>query len=230
MTRTHPIFNFSKPETKSTQPKTPQKNKKQSVPSPEESFGTSSHHHQAPPAVASTSKADVHSEVVLNVSSAQSDGDDAPDDPLNPHLNLVIKNEVESGDPKGSEDERWATPRMPMPNEEDDSVIRIAKRRLTNRQQEIIPPQPALPAVKPFRAGCWETMSKWPSDAWNKVVSWANVLWTKSYTSYLKFKQKKDEWDRWNPDKNHPIVHCIDESKLAGLKETVKPNRGILYR
>jgi hypothetical protein len=42
-------------------------------------------------------------------------------------------------------------------------------------------------------------------------------------------KQKKVEWDRWNPDKNHPLVHCIDESKLAGLKETVKPNRGILY-
>jgi hypothetical protein len=45
-----------------------------------------------------------------------------------------------------------------------------------------------------------------------------------------KLKQKKDEWDRWNPDRNHPIVHCIDESKLAGLKETIKPNRGILYR
>jgi hypothetical protein len=230
MKRTHPIFNFTKPENKSTQPKNPPKIKKRSAPPSEESVGTSSHHHQAPPAVASTSKAEVHSGVLLNVSSAQSDGesdsDDAPDDPPNPHLNLVIKNELESGDP--SESERWATPRMP--NEEDDSVIRIAKRRLENRQQEIIPQQPTLPTIKPFRVRCWETISKWPSDAWNKVVSWANVLWTKSYTSYLKFKQKKDEWDRWNPDKNNPIVHFIDESKLAGLKETVKPNRGILYR
>jgi hypothetical protein len=113
---------------------------------------------------------------VLNVSSAQSDGEDAPEDPLrlNPHLKVVIKNEVESGDPSGSE--KWAAPRMP--NEEDDSVIRIAKRRLANKQHEIIPPQPqpSLPTIKPFRVRCWETISKWTRDAWKKVVSWANVL------------------------------------------------------
>jgi hypothetical protein len=228
MKRTHPIFNFTKPENKSTQPKNPPKIKKRSAPPSEESVGTSSHHHQVPPAVASTSKAEVHSGVVLNVSSALSDGDNVPEDPLHPHLNLVIKNELESGDP--SESERWAAPRIP--NEEDDSVIRIAKRRLANRQQEIIPPQPqpALPTIKPLRVRCWETISKWLRDAWNKVASWANVFWTKLHTSYLRLKQKKEEWDRWNPDKNHPLVHCIDESKLAGLKETVKPNRGILYR
>jgi hypothetical protein len=33
-----------------------------------------------------------------------------------------------------------------------------------------------------------------------------------------------------SPNKDHPVVRCIDETKLAGLKETIKPNRGILYR
>jgi len=38
-------------------------------------------------------------------------------------------------------------------------------------------------------------------------------------------KDKKEELDKWNPDMNHPLVKCIQESKMAGLKETIKPNK-----
>jgi len=43
-------------------------------------------------------------------------------------------------------------------------------------------------------------------------------------------KKKKKELDDWNPNMNHPLVKCIHESKMAGLKETIKPNKGIVWR
>jgi len=43
-------------------------------------------------------------------------------------------------------------------------------------------------------------------------------------------KNKKKELDDWNPNMNHPLVKCIHESKMAGLKETIKPNKGIIWR
>jgi len=43
-------------------------------------------------------------------------------------------------------------------------------------------------------------------------------------------KRQKKKWDEWNPDLNNPFFMCLAESKLAGLKEAVKPNRGICFR
>jgi len=43
-------------------------------------------------------------------------------------------------------------------------------------------------------------------------------------------ERQKRKWDEWNPDLNNPFFMCLAESKLAGLKEAVKPNRGIYFR
>jgi len=43
-------------------------------------------------------------------------------------------------------------------------------------------------------------------------------------------ERQKRKWDEWNPDLNNPFFMCLAESKLAGLKEVVKPNRGICFR
>jgi len=43
-------------------------------------------------------------------------------------------------------------------------------------------------------------------------------------------ERQKRKWDDWNPDLNNPFFMCLAESKLAGLKEAVKPNRGICFR
>jgi len=43
-------------------------------------------------------------------------------------------------------------------------------------------------------------------------------------------ERQKRKWDEWNPDLNNPFFMCLAESKLAGLKEAVKPNRGICFR
>jgi len=50
------------------------------------------------------------------------------------------------------------------------------------------------------------------SNAWNVIM------------------RKKRDCDLWNPNKANLCIACIDESKLPGLKEAIKPNRGIFYR
>jgi len=53
------------------------------------------------------------------------------------------------------------------------------------------------------------------------------VFFQKIWMAFINWKQR---WDLWDPNPNNPIVACINESKLAGLKEAIKPNQGILYR
>jgi len=50
------------------------------------------------------------------------------------------------------------------------------------------------------------------SNAWNLIM------------------RKKRDCDLWSPNKANLCIACIDESKLPGLKEAIKPNRGIFYR
>jgi len=71
-----------------------------------------------------------------------------------------------------------------------------------------------------------ETTENW----WNRLKgSFVTVLvfFQKIWMTFLNWKRR---WDLWDPNPNNPIVACINESKLAGLKEAIKPNRGIFYR
>jgi hypothetical protein len=72
----------------------------------------------------------------------------------------------------------------------------------------------ALCVTSLWKAVCWVTKKSWDGGkrAWTRI------------------KAKKEELDCWNPDENHPLVKFINESKLAGLKETVKKDRPILNR
>jgi hypothetical protein len=74
--------------------------------------------------------------------------------------------------------------------------------------------------------GCWGRFWGRMRSGWKKMK--AGGKWVRE--AYARMMVKKGEWDRWNPDKEHPVAKFIDETKLAGLKETIKPNRGILYR
>jgi hypothetical protein len=65
----------------------------------------------------------------------------------------------------------------------------------------------------------WEGLSWLCKGCWKKGSVWWGWL-----------MRKKEELDRWNPDPDHPLVKCIAESKIAGLKETVKKDRPILNR
>jgi hypothetical protein len=65
---------------------------------------------------------------------------------------------------------------------------------------------------------------------WKGVCWVAKKSWDGGKMAWTRIKAKKEELDRWNPDENHPLVKFINESKLAGLKETVKKDRPILNR
>jgi hypothetical protein len=68
------------------------------------------------------------------------------------------------------------------------------------------------------------------TSVWKGVCWTCDKCWKKASELWRRLKAKKEELDRWNPDENHPLVQWIAESKLAGLKETVKKDRPILNR
>jgi hypothetical protein len=134
----------------------------------------------------------------------------------------------------------WAWPRNANEDGPSSSSSPVARRRLAQRQRKIVPVQNKgtdngiLTKTRQKRISkrkCWSAVvSKcFPTTGESSIPCCNNSKETlrKLYRSFIK---KKRKWDRWNPSKDHPIVSCIDESKFAGLKETIKPNRGIIYR
>jgi hypothetical protein len=77
--------------------------------------------------------------------------------------------------------------------------------------------------VAPVEKGCCENAVNCMRNAWRKSVACAKQVKAKAYNWFKKVLDKKREWDLWNPNKDHPVVRYIDETKLAGLKETIKP-------
>jgi hypothetical protein len=68
------------------------------------------------------------------------------------------------------------------------------------------------------------------SSLWEGCSWLCKGCWKKASVWWAWLMRKKEELDRWNPDPDHPLVKCIAESKIAGLKETVKKDRPILNR
>jgi len=98
-------------------------------------------------------------------------------------------------------------------NHQRSDLIRIEMALITN--------PPVVPTVvTPMeKEGCWKKLTRWSLAAW--------IFLLRMWMAFIKWKRR---WDLWDPNPNHPIVACIRESKLAGLKEAIKPNRGIFYR
>jgi hypothetical protein len=136
--------------------------------------------------------------------------------------------------------ELWAWPRNANEDGPSSSSSPVARHRLAQRQRKIVPVKNKGTDNGILTKTSRKTISK--RKCWSAIVSKcfpttgessipccnnSRENLRKLYRSCVK---KKREWDRWNPSKYHPIVSCIDESKFAGLKETIKPNRGIIYR
>jgi hypothetical protein len=155
---------------------------------------------------------------------------------------VVIDIEPSSSNPSSRQD-RWAWPRNV--NEDADNAeysSPVARRRLAQRQRKIIPVHNEGAKNGILTKVRRKKISKRKGYGWSACVSkcfpevgessipCCNNTKEKLRKLYADFIKKKKKWDRWNPSKDHPLVTCIDESKLAGLKETIKPNRGIIYR
>jgi len=104
---------------------------------------------------------------------------------------------------------------IPNTNYQRSDFIRVEMPSMTN------PPGVPVPTVvTPMeKEGCWNKLTRRSRAAW--------ILLLRMWMAFIKWKRR---WDLWDPNPNHPIVACIRESKLAGLKEAIKPNRGIFYR
>jgi hypothetical protein len=159
-----------------------------------------------------------------------------------PTVVIDIEPSSSSSNPLSRQD-RWAWPRNVNEVYEDaESSSPVARRRLAQRQRKIIPvhnegaKNGILTKVRrkkiSKRKGCgWSAcVSKCFPEVGESSIPCCNNTKEKLRKLYADFIKKKKKWDRWNPSKDHPLVTCIDESKLAGLKETIKPNRGIIYR
>jgi hypothetical protein len=123
---------------------------------------------------------------------------------------------------------RWANPRQPNEN----------KKNETKRQRKIVPESnagvqnrtPMHGRTDQREKGNCEKLLDWARSSWRKSIAFTRRVKTYAGKVLKKVMDKKREWDEWDPNKDHPVARCIDESKLAGLKETIKPSRGILYR
>jgi hypothetical protein len=158
---------------------------------------------------------------------------------------VTIENEVSPFPSSPKSYGTWAHPRIPPKKDPSADAIRVEKRRLAKRRWKIAsmsnagkrnrtPLQrrntPVPVPVTPVEKGRCENVGNCMRIAWRKSVACAKEVKAKACNWFRKVLDKKREWDLWNPNKDHPVVRCIDETKLAGLKETIKPNRGILYR
>jgi hypothetical protein len=242
MTRTHPIFTITKSEGK-------KKQKAEHKPSSTSTTGCGPHPKSLPwKGKAKKSKLSPNppgptkKTVVLDPSTVETDLPSTP--------STINQDEPQPSSSSLSQVAPNSSTRRPRKlNDSEDDVIRSTKRRLGKRQRKIAPlgnqaPASAINQVpksnsstssedqegRESQKGCWETFTSYMKKQWESVKEGAKSVKAKIGKSYEKFVEKKRKWDRWNPDKEHPFAQFIDECKLSGLKETIKPNRSILYR
>jgi hypothetical protein len=220
MKRTHPIFNFNKPS--SNEPGPSRVRPRPKLLNPIEESGSTSvekieTNNQFVP-IPSNSNA---SQVVNVVGNA---GEQREHKKKKVHPSTVGS---KSAPPKPYG--RWANPRQPNENK---------KRRQAKKQRKIVPESnvgvqnrtPMHGGTDQLEKGNCEKILDWARSSWRKSIASARRVKTCAGKVLKKVMDKKREWDEWDPNKDHPVARCIDESKLAGLKETIKPRRGILYR
>jgi hypothetical protein len=239
MTRTHPIFKFGKSGTKAKPKQTScstiqngidsifhdgNATKAASKPSPQPSTSTQSQVKTRGQSDLVLNPANLPTEFVQNSC---------------PKSSVRIENEVERQPSSSRQSNPKSVSKPRKLNATEDDAIRTTKRRLGKRQKKILPHAPNPSQQSAFarvgnrvprhrvkdtaRKGCWGRFSRSLKNAWESFKK-------ATRKAYGKAMEKKAKWDIWNPDRDHPLAKCIDESKLAGLKETIKPNRGILYR
>jgi hypothetical protein len=243
MTRTHPIFTITKSEGK-------KKQKSENKPSSTSTTGCGPHPKSLPwKGKAKKSKLSPNppgptkKTVVLDPSTVENDLRYTPPTST---INQDYEPQPSSSSSSSQVAPNSSTRRPRKLNASENDVIRATKRRLGKRQRKIAPlgseaPQPLFAKcrnripqhrvkTKKSEKGCWETFTSYMKKQWESAKEGAKWVKAKIGKSYEKFVEKKRKWDRWNPDKEHPFAKFIDECKLSGLKETIKPNRSILYR
>jgi hypothetical protein len=241
MTRTHPIFTITKSEGKKNQ-KTENKPSTSTTKSGPHLLGRPTCKGKAKKSKLSSSKSPnppgPTNPIVLDPSTVENVLDSSPSSNQNGPQPSTSSSQVA---PNSS------TRRPRKLNDSEDDVIRATKRRLAKRQRKIVPVGNQNQAPRPLFAkcrnripqhrvkskekkGCWEGFKNCMKKGWESVKEGAKSMKAKISKTYEKVMEKKRKWDRWNPSKEHPVAKFIDECKLAGLKETIKPNRGILYR
>jgi hypothetical protein len=240
MTRTHPIFNFNKSEGKKKQPAANRPSTSTSI-----TGGGASQDLQYQPAKVKAKKpklspnpdeAGPSKTVILDPSILQNGLSSTP-------LGTQLEPQPSTSSSQVAPNHSSQRPRKL--NSSEDDVIRATKRRLAKRQRKIVPfatqaPRPLFAKCRnripqhriknKGRKGCWETFTSCIKKQWENIKT--GVKWVKAKLGKMgeKVMEKKRKWDKWNPSKEHAVAKFIDETKLAGLKETIKPNRGILYR
>jgi hypothetical protein len=177
--------------------------------------------------------------ILLNVNSSHEECSDAQS-----CSSLTLVEAFQSTEASSNPKERWAYPRQERRRNSEDG-IKVEKRRLANKRQlRRIIPLAKLRNRNKFQGhrmhqgdendhqseGCCVKVQSWTRSACQKSLEFARLVKSGVQKLLRKVLEKKREWDGWNPSKDHALAKCIDESKLAALKETVKPNRGILNR
>jgi hypothetical protein len=240
MTRTDPIFNFKKSEGKKKQPAANKPSTSTSIfgggPSEDLEYQPVKRKAKKSKLFPSLNESGPSKTLILDPTTLQNGLSSTP---LGTQLEPQPSTSSSQVAPKSS------SHRPRKLNGSEDDAIRATKRRIAKRQRKIV--SAASQAPRPLfakcrnripehrtknkeRKGCWKTFKGFIKKRWENIKT--GVKWVKSKLGKMgeKVMEKKRKWDRWNPSKEHPVAKFIDETKLAGLKETIKPNRGILYR